>query len=148
LVGSSATFNTGTFFSGNVIASSSITVDTGAYINGRLFALTGAVTLNDNEVITFQTGALTTWSPTTPYTVGQIVFDGITYQMATTSGTSNSTVPAWNHLTAGTTTDNSVVWTQVSTIGSVVITSLPPSLPNVPPAPPPAPTNVRITSNI
>ena len=148
LVGSSATLGTGTFFAGNVIASSSITTGTSAYVDGRLFALNGAVTLNVNEVITFQTGTLTTWTPTTSYVVGAIIFDGSKYQIATTSGVSGTSAPTWNHAAAGTTTDNSVVWTLLNTTGSVVLTYLPPSLPNVPPAPPAAPTGVTITSEM
>ncbi len=48
-VGSSATFGTATEFKGNVLADISITFDTGAnLVEGRAFALTGAVTLDNN----------------------------------------------------------------------------------------------------
>jgi hypothetical protein len=57
LVGSSATLGTTTAFQGNIIAQASITVNTGASVLGRLIALTGAVTLNDNAV-TVPVGAL------------------------------------------------------------------------------------------
>jgi hypothetical protein len=49
-VGSSATLGTTTTFQGNIIAQASITANTSASVNGRLFALTGAVTLGDNAV--------------------------------------------------------------------------------------------------
>ncbi|MCE5340027.1 MAG: DUF3494 domain-containing protein [Planctomycetaceae bacterium] len=50
-VGSSATLGTGTSFAGTIIASASDTLNTGAGVNGRVIALNGAVTL-DNNVIT------------------------------------------------------------------------------------------------
>jgi len=50
-VGSSATLGTGTIFSGDIMAQSSITLNTGASINcGAAFARTGAVTLDTNTI--------------------------------------------------------------------------------------------------
>jgi type VI secretion system secreted protein VgrG len=49
-IGSSASLGTGTSFMGTIIAQTSITADTGANVTGRLLALTGAVTLDDNNV--------------------------------------------------------------------------------------------------
>jgi len=50
-VGSSATLGTGTVFTGNILALASITLNTGAVVNdGRLFARTGAVTLDTNTI--------------------------------------------------------------------------------------------------
>lgn len=49
-VGSSATFGTGSAFSGNVLALTSITLTTGASLNGRALARNGAVTLDSNTV--------------------------------------------------------------------------------------------------
>lgn len=49
-VGSSATFGTGSSFSGNVLALTSITLTTGASLNGRALARNGAVTLDTNTV--------------------------------------------------------------------------------------------------
>ena len=50
-VGSSATLGTTTSFQGNIIAYTSDTLDTGATDNcGRVFALNGAVTLDDNTI--------------------------------------------------------------------------------------------------
>ncbi len=50
-VGSSATLGTDTDFEGNILALASITLNTGADDpNGRALALTGAVTLDDNEI--------------------------------------------------------------------------------------------------
>jgi len=49
-VGSSATIGTNTIFKGNIYAQASVTVTTGASINGRVRALTGAVTLNNNAI--------------------------------------------------------------------------------------------------
>lgn len=50
-VGSSATLGTGTAFEGNILADTSITLDTGASdLDGRLLAINGAVTLDDNDI--------------------------------------------------------------------------------------------------
>lgn len=49
-VGSSATLDTGTQFSGNILASASITLNTGAKVFGRTLALNGAVTMLANDV--------------------------------------------------------------------------------------------------
>lgn len=49
-IGSSATFNTGTSFIGNVLAHTSITAETGATFHGRLLARVGAVTLDHNTI--------------------------------------------------------------------------------------------------
>lgn len=50
-VGSSATLGTTTAFEGNILAETSITADTGATdLDGRLLALNGAVTLDDNTI--------------------------------------------------------------------------------------------------
>jgi hypothetical protein len=51
VVGSSATLGTGADFIGTILASESITANTGVTVDGRLLALNGTVTL-DNNVIT------------------------------------------------------------------------------------------------
>jgi hypothetical protein len=51
-VGSSATLGTGTSFTGDILALSSITLTTGANTNGRALARNGAVTLDGNNVNT------------------------------------------------------------------------------------------------
>ncbi len=49
-VGSSATLGTGSMFTGNILALTSITLTTGAQLNGRALARNGAVTLDTNTV--------------------------------------------------------------------------------------------------
>ena len=49
-VGSSATLKTGTTFSGNILALTSIALNTNATLSGRALARTGAVTLDSNTV--------------------------------------------------------------------------------------------------
>ncbi|MEO6988593.1 MAG: ice-binding family protein, partial [Aquihabitans sp.] len=49
-VGSSATLGTDTNFVGTIMASESISANTGAVVEGRLLALNGAVTLDDNVI--------------------------------------------------------------------------------------------------
>jgi hypothetical protein len=51
-VGSSATLGTGTSFTGDILALSSITLTTGSNTNGRALARNGAVTLDTNSVNT------------------------------------------------------------------------------------------------
>ncbi|MEA2238853.1 MAG: hypothetical protein QOC81_3577 [Thermoanaerobaculia bacterium] len=51
-VGSSATLGTGTSFTGDILALTSITITTGANTNGRALARNGAVTLDTNNVNT------------------------------------------------------------------------------------------------
>lgn len=51
-VGSSATVGTGTSFVGNILANTSITLDAGANSTGALYAHTGAVTTDTNNVST------------------------------------------------------------------------------------------------
>ncbi|MGI8785929.1 MAG: ice-binding family protein [Acidobacteriota bacterium] len=55
-VGSSATLGTGTAFSGNILAFTSITLTTGASVAGRAFALRGAVTMDTNKVSVCSSG--------------------------------------------------------------------------------------------
>jgi type VI secretion system secreted protein VgrG len=49
-IGSTATLGTGTSFNGVIYADTSITMDNGASLNGNAFALTGAVSLDDNDI--------------------------------------------------------------------------------------------------
>ena len=49
-VGSSATLGTNTAFEGSILANISGTITTGASVTGRVFALTGAVTLSGNHI--------------------------------------------------------------------------------------------------
>ncbi len=49
-VGSSATIGTNSAFVGNILALTSITLNTGATVDGRVLALNGAVTLNNNTI--------------------------------------------------------------------------------------------------
>jgi hypothetical protein len=58
-VGSSATLGTYSYFSGTIIALTSITATTGASVNGRLIALNAAVTLDTNNISTSTAPVLT-----------------------------------------------------------------------------------------
>lgn len=51
-IGSSATVGSGSIFLGNILANTSITLATGANSTGSLYAHTGAVTMDSNEVST------------------------------------------------------------------------------------------------
>lgn len=50
-VGSSATLGTSTSFGGTIIANVSNTLNTGASVDGRVISLTGAVTLDTNNIV-------------------------------------------------------------------------------------------------
>lgn len=58
-VGSSATLGTTTAFEGNVMAKTSITLNDAATVQGRLFASTGAITLDNNVVNASRCGTST-----------------------------------------------------------------------------------------
>ncbi len=66
-VGSSATLGSGSTFTGNILALTSITVTTGVTVHGRALARNGAVTL-DNDVFTEPTCDLTAGGTTTTTT--------------------------------------------------------------------------------
>jgi hypothetical protein len=70
-VGSSATFQTGARFIGDVLAHASITAQSGATIQGRLLARDGAVTLDANTITKANCAAPAAAGGTTPATVGR-----------------------------------------------------------------------------
>ena len=147
LVGSSATLNTNTSFAGNILAQASITADTNVHINGRLLAMTGAITLDGNDVVLFLNGQLAVHSLNAAFVIGQIIFDGLNYQVVSTSGTTGGALPVWATGLNAQTMDGSVVWTEFTPpLGQTVLLNLPPSLPNTPPAPPASPTGLVISS--
>lgn len=55
-VGSSATLGTGTQFTGNILALTSVTLVTGSDVSGRVLARNGAVALDGNDISTLQCG--------------------------------------------------------------------------------------------
>ena len=67
-VGSSATLSIGTSFAGSILAQASITVNNNALVNGRLFARTGAITLDSDAVIMFLPCDLHPLPPSPPNT--------------------------------------------------------------------------------
>nr|MDQ3641025.1 ice-binding family protein [Actinomycetota bacterium] len=124
-VGTSATLGTGTQFVGTIIANASITANTGAVIEGRLFALTGAVTLQGNTITRptcaipppSTTSTSTTVAPTTTSTVAPTT-------STTVAPTTTSTVAPTTTSTVGpTTTTSTVAPTTTSTVGPTTTTS-------------------------
>lgn len=67
-VGSSATLGTNSQIVGTIIANVSITANTGAVVTGRLFALTGAVTLDANTIGATNCAPATTTTTAPPAT--------------------------------------------------------------------------------
>ncbi len=98
-VGSSATIGSGSTFSGNILALTSITLNTATNVTGRILARNGAVTLDTNLVdvssctqvcppITVNPATLPSGSqPGTPYSVALSATGGLSpYTFAVTSG--------------------------------------------------------------
>jgi hypothetical protein len=129
------------------MAQASITVNTDASINGRLMAMTGAVTLQSNDISMFIATTLALYTVNTFFSLGTIIFDCATntFQEVIVAGTSGPTKPNFNTAIGGTTQDGTITWQTLDPpIGAFV--GLPPSPPNTPPLPPTAPTGLRITS--
>ena len=74
-IGSSATLGTTTTFVGNILAQTSITLNTGATVDGRVLALVGAVTLDQN-VITKSDCLVVTPVPEAGTMLGMLAFGG------------------------------------------------------------------------
>ena len=147
-VGSSATLGVGTSFAGTIVAQASITANTGASIAGRLFAITGAVTMDDNNVVLFlQFPFEGAWQANHAYAVGQLIFDcaSNSYQEVLIAGVSGATKPSFSGTPNDLATDNTVTWAAVSPASAYVLIDLPPSPPNMAPAPPAAPTGLIIS---
>ncbi|MBE0451418.1 MAG: DUF3494 domain-containing protein [Clostridia bacterium] len=69
-VGSSATLGTNSDFKGTILAAQSITATTGANITGKLLAMGGAVTLDNNNIINEMTTSITVKKIVTGDTAG------------------------------------------------------------------------------
>ena len=147
LVGSSATFGTGSVVNGVVIAKVSITANAGVNIDGQLLALTGAVTMDDNNVAMFIPIILIINGRGKNVAIGNVFFDCATgtYQEAIVAGTTSTAVVAYNPSIGGITQDGTVVWQTLNPpVGSPL--GLPPSQPVTPPTAPAAPTGLKVVS--
>ncbi len=100
-VGSSATLGTTTSFAGTILALTSATLNSGAQVNGRVFAQTGAVTL-DGNAITVPTCAATTVTTTTTSPTTTTTTSPTT--TTTTPPTTTTTVPVTTTTSPTTTT--------------------------------------------
>jgi len=118
-VGSSLTLGTTSSFSGTVFSLTSSTLNTGATVAGRIIALNGAVTLDDN-LITVPTCAAVL--PTTTTTVAA------TTTSTAVGGTTTSTAGGTTTTTTGGSTSTSIVvgavTTTTSTPGGTTTTAL------------------------
>ena len=107
-VGSSATLGTSSLIVGTIIANTSISATTGAVVEGRLFALTGAVTLQANTITrpicattttttsppaTTTTAAPTTTTTVAPGTTTTTVAPGTTTTTTLPPGVTTTTLP-------------------------------------------------------
>src|ERR1035438_9678077 len=107
-VGSSATLGTTTNFAGSILASTSVTLDTGAVVNGRVQAMTGAVTMDDNSV-TVPTCLLASSTTTT------LATSSTTSTTLATSSTTSTTL-ATSSTTSTTSTTSSTSSTTSTTL--------------------------------
>jgi hypothetical protein len=79
-------------------------------------------TRNDNNVVWIDQGplnanALAKWKAGTAYAVNARVLDtNNNVEIVTTPGTSGASAPGWNLAAAGTTTDNTVTWTNIGLV--------------------------------
>src|ERR1700675_84729 len=149
MVGSSATLGTGSLFSGILIAKTSITAVTRASIDGQLIALTGAVTMDSNDVAMFIPITLIIYAHGTYEKLGSVFFDCAsgTYQEVIVPGTTSpaGTVITFNPIIGGITKDGSVIWQTLDPpVGSPL--QLPSSQPVVAPVAPAAPTGLVVVS--
>ena len=150
-VGSAASIAANNIFAGTIVAQTSITVATGAQIAGRLLALTGAITLLNDDIILQNSVPFTgVWVANTTYGSGVAIYDPTTntFQRVVVPGESGATKPVFSAVIGASTVDHLVTWESLSIIGVTLLMQLPPSPPNVAPPPPTAPTNVRITSEM
>ncbi|HVL04818.1 MAG TPA: ice-binding family protein [Acidimicrobiales bacterium] len=123
-VGSSATLGTNSQIAGTIIANVSITANTGAVVDGRLFALTGAVTLDANTIggmncppaSTTTTAPAATTTSTVPTTTTTTAVPGTT-TTAVPATTTSTAAPATTTTTAvpGTTTSTTTPATTTTT---------------------------------
>jgi len=147
IVGSSATLNVGSVFGGILIAKASITLVSGANVDGQLFALTGAVTMDTNNVAMFVPIILIINGRGKLVKIGNVFFDCLTgtYQEAIVGGTTSTSTVAYNPVIGGITQDGGVTWQTLDPpIGSPL--GLPPSQPVAAPVAPAAPTGLAIVS--
>ena len=89
-VGSSATLGSGSVFTGNILALTSVTVNNGVTVHGRGLARNGAVTLN-NDTFTRPTCAQSTPGATTTTTVAGGTTTTVAGGTATTGGGGSAT---------------------------------------------------------
>ena len=123
-VGTSATLGTSSQFAGTIIANVSITANTGAVIVGRLFALTGAVTLQGN---TITRPACATTTTTTAAPVTTTTAPGAT-TTTTVPGATTTTAAPVTTTTVGpgaTTTTTAPVTTTTAGPGATSTTTVP-----------------------
>jgi hypothetical protein len=127
-VGSSATLGSTTSFVGNIMAFTSITLDNAAVVNGRVLAMNGAVTLNDNTITTSTclippAATTTTLSSGTPTTTTTLTSTATTTTLTSTAGTT-TTAPSTS--TGGSSAPGSATTT---TVRSPITTFVPTTSP-------------------
>jgi hypothetical protein len=120
-VGSSATLGTTTNFAGSILASTSITLNTGATVNGRVLALGGAVTMDDNT-ITVPTCLLA--SSTTTTAVSATSTTAVSTTSTTPVSTTSTTAVSATSTTAVSTTSTTAVSATSTTAVSTTSTTL------------------------
>ena len=125
-VGSSATLGTTTIFVGNILASASIALNSGVTVNGGLYALTGAVTLIDDQVTAPQSCAVQASSSSigvsSSPTSSSVAMTTTTSSMAPTMSPATST-PITSLSALSSTSATSIPISPLSTLSSIPATS-------------------------
>lgn len=113
---------------GNIQVVTAVTSDAKTGGSAPAWSVVGGGTTTDNHVTWTMLGASAqwrdvtqnppegsaAWQQSTTYALGTAVWDSNhNLQLCTTAGTSNASAPVWNASVGGTTSDNTVVWTNL-----------------------------------
>jgi hypothetical protein len=102
--------------------------------------ITGEIT-SVNSPVLFLMGELAIRTHSKRFSLGQVIFDGASYQEVVRAGVSGTFLPSWNRDVGQTTMDGSVEWAPISAAGDIVLLNS-----NSPQNRPGAPTGVRVSS--
>lgn len=130
-VGSSATLGTGSVFTGNILALTSISVANGVLVHGRALARNGAVTLDDDTFTDASCAPLSQGTTTTSTTPSSTTTATTAATGTTATPTGAATTAVTSPATTATTTPEEVA-RRLTRTGLTTRSSAPPAGPSVP----------------